>query len=98
MPLPHWIANDGAAGGIATCSICGLDEAYYWTWSRRTCSPSSSSAGHCVFHPFSGTTNLRHTNFGVRFAGVLAIAGEAMFCSPISSALDADFRAVRAAC
>src|SRR3984885_15362054 len=70
------------------------DEAYYWTWSKENVlSFLDHPPGIAWFIRF-GTAIFGDTNFGVRFAGVLAMLVMQLLLADIVRRVTHDFRAV----
>ena len=70
------------------------DEAYYWTWSKENVLSFLDHPPMIAWFIRFGTAVFGDTNFGVRFAGLLAMGGDAMLLADIVRRVTHDVRAV----
>jgi hypothetical protein len=70
------------------------DEAYYWTWSRENVLSFLDHPPMVAWFIRFGTAIFGDTNFGVRFAGLLAMLVTQLLLADIARRVTHDFRAV----
>jgi 4-amino-4-deoxy-L-arabinose transferase-like glycosyltransferase len=70
------------------------DEAYYWTWSKENVLSFLDHPPVIAWFIRSGTAIFGDTNFGVRFAGLLAMLATQLLLADIVRRVTHDFRAV----
>jgi 4-amino-4-deoxy-L-arabinose transferase-like glycosyltransferase len=70
------------------------DEAYYWTWSKENVLSFLDHPPMIAWFIRLGTAIFGDTNFGVRFAGVLAMLATQLLLADIVRRVTHDFRAV----
>ena len=70
------------------------DEAYYWTWSKENVLSFLDHPPMIAWFIRFGTAIFGDTNFGVRFAGVLAMLVTQLLLADIVRRVTHDFRAV----
>ena len=81
---------------VAYASLLDLrtDEAYYWTWSKENVLSFLDHPPMIAWLIRFGTALFGDTNFGVRFAGLLAMLVTQLLVADIVRRLTHDFRAV----
>src|ERR1700709_1659459 len=70
------------------------DEAYYWTWSKESALSFLDHPPMIAWFIRFGTAIFGDTNFGVRFAGLLAMLVSQLLLADIVRRVTHDFRAV----
>jgi 4-amino-4-deoxy-L-arabinose transferase-like glycosyltransferase len=70
------------------------DEAYYWTWSKENVLSFLDHPPMIAWFVRFGTAIFGDTNFGVRFAGVLAMLVTQLLLADLVRRVTHDFRAV----
>src|SRR6202047_4388802 len=70
------------------------DEAYYWTWSKESVLSFLDHPPMIAWFIWFGTAIFGETNFGVRFAGLLAMLVTQLLLADIVRRVTHDFRAV----
>src|SRR5665811_2639794 len=70
------------------------DEAYYWTWSKESALSFLDHPPMIAWFIRFGTATFGDTNFGVRFAGILAMLVTQLLLADIVRRVTHDFRAV----
>src|ERR1700727_1901086 len=70
------------------------DEAYYWTWSKENVLSYLDHPPMIAWFIRFGTTIFGDTNFGVRFAGLLAMLATPLLLADIVRRVTQDVRAV----
>src|ERR1700712_4406071 len=70
------------------------DEAYYWTWSKENVLSFLDHPPMVAWFIRFGTAIFGDTNFGVRFAGLLAMLVSQLLLADIVRRVTHDFRAV----
>src|ERR1700686_5512889 len=70
------------------------DEAYYWTWSKESALSFLDHPPMIAWFIRFGTAIFGDTNFGVRFAGILAMLVTQLLLADIVRRVTHDFRAV----
>src|SRR3954453_14204286 len=81
---------------VIYASVIGLrtDEAYYWTWSKEDVLCFLDHPPAIAWFIRFGTAIFGDTNFGVRFAGILAMLVTQLLLADIVRRVTHDFRAV----
>ena len=70
------------------------DEAYYWTWSKENVLSFLDHPPMIAWFIRLGTTIFGDTNFGVRFAGILAMLATQLLLADIARRVTRDIRAI----
>src|SRR5205814_5909879 len=70
------------------------DEAYYWTWSKESVLSFLDHPPMIAWFIRFGTAIFGDTNFGVRFAGIVAMLVTQLLLADIARRLPHDFRPV----
>ena len=70
------------------------DEAYYWTWSKENVLSFLDHPPMIAWFIRLGTTIFGDTNFGVRFAGILAMLATQLLLADIAWRVTRDIRAI----
>lgn len=70
------------------------DEAYYWTWSKENVLSFLDHPPMIAWFIRLGTTIFGDTNFGVRFAGILAMLATQLLLADIARRMTRDIRAI----
>ena len=70
------------------------DEAYYWTWSKENVASFLDHPPMIAWFVRLGTTIFGDTNFGVRFAGILAMLVTQLLLADIARRMTGNIRAI----
>ena len=79
---------------MPACIDLRTDEAYYWTWSKENVLSFLDHPPMIAWFIRFGTAIFGDTNFGVRFAGILAMLVTQLLLADIVRRVTHDFRAV----
>jgi dolichyl-phosphate-mannose-protein mannosyltransferase len=97
-PWPLVVALIAAMTAMRVIYACVIelrtDEAYYWTWSKENVFSYLDHPPMIAWFVRFGTAIFGDTNFGVRFAGVLAMLATQLLLADLVRRVTADRRAV----